>query len=421
MRVLLFRSLCDTGGVSSSMLLLGRQLVARGISCEYWFCRSSNRFSEFQAEGGATLGPLSQLAARFARRDFDVIHMTATDPAAPLVARMAGDARVVVTARGAIADLWDHRRCHAYTAISIGMAEVNQPFTDLEIEVVRNSIDVSRYAPPTERTEGAPILAFVGRTTAKEKDFPRFTRIARRLASRGVRVWIADPHHASWDKFDGQAVERIDAERWGPVPHADMPDFYRAVAASGGIVLITSLSEGFGNVAPEAAACGARVAAPDVLGLREAIVDGVTGKLFPATASDADVAARIDDWLAAPHDPAACAAATCREFAPAVMVDAYTAIYQRQEQRLARGKATAPPDTPEVRHLMGHLARQGAWRAEFARNAAVDLAGSGYKREAIYALSSAFRDAPGQFLNRAAVRQVLSVGRSALARRPRVA
>jgi len=403
------------------MLLLGRQLVSRGISCEYWFCRTSNRFADFEAQGGATLGPLSKLAPRFARREFDVVHMTATDPAAPLVARIAGDARVVVTARGAIGDQWNHATCHAYTAISKGMAQVNQPYTDLEVEVVRNSIDVSRYAPPRERTNGPPIVAFVGRTTAKEKDFARFTRIARRLSAQPLRIWIADPHQASWEKFDGQAVERIEAERWEPVPHGNMPDFYRAVAASGGLVLITSISEGFGNVAPEAAACGARVAAPDVLGLREAVVDGVTGRLFPADASDDDVASSLRDWLSAPHDAAACADATCREFSPAVMVDAYTAVYQRNEQRLAATRAAAPPDTPEVRHLLRHLARQGTWRAEFARGAAVDLAGAGYTREAVHALSMALQDAPRQFLTRGAARQLISVGRSAFARRPHVA
>src|SRR5690349_16636266 len=101
MRVLLFRSLCDTGGVSSSMLLLGRQLRARGVESEYWFCRSSNRFAEFQETGTATLGPVSQLAPRLERGDFDVVHMTATDPATEVVARLAGKARIVVTSRGA--------------------------------------------------------------------------------------------------------------------------------------------------------------------------------------------------------------------------------------------------------------------------------------------------------------------------------
>src|SRR5215207_2970294 len=139
MRVLLFRLLCDTGGISTSMQLLGRQLDRRGVHCEYWFCRPSNRLPEFMSTGRATLGPISQLARRLDRMEFDVIHMTATDPAAPLVARMAaGKARVIVTARGALSDLWDRDNCFAYTAISRGMAEVNQPYTDVEIEVVRN-------------------------------------------------------------------------------------------------------------------------------------------------------------------------------------------------------------------------------------------------------------------------------------------
>ncbi len=393
------------------MLLLGRHLVRRGVECEYWFCKSSNRFAEFQQEGSATLGPLSQLAPRFDRGEFDVVHMTATDPAAELMSRIADGARVVVTARGAIADIWTRGNCHAYTAISKGMAALNQPYTDLEIEVVRNSIDVSRYAPPADAEAGGPIVAFVGRTTAKEKDFPRFTRIANRLATRGVRFWVADPHEASWQKFDGERVERIEPERWGRVPHAEMPAFYRAIAASGGVLLITSLSEGFGNVAPEAAACGARVAAPDVIGLREAIVDGVTGMLFPAHAADDDVAARLDQWLAEPHDMTACADAARREFSPDVMVDAYLSIFERTEQRLAKDQASITSDSAEFRHLVHHLGLQRGWRARFARQAAVDLAGAGYRREALGALGIAFRAAPGQFLSTAGARQLLSVGR----------
>jgi hypothetical protein len=123
MRVLLFRMLCDTGGVSSSMLLLGRQMTQRGIDCEYWFCQPSSRLPEFTASGRrTTVGPLSALARRLERGDVDVVQMTASDPAAEMVARVAGRARVVVTARGALSDLWNRDNCFAYTAISKGMA-----------------------------------------------------------------------------------------------------------------------------------------------------------------------------------------------------------------------------------------------------------------------------------------------------------
>lgn len=398
------------------MLLLGRHLRRRGIACEYWFCQTSNRFVEFQQEGGATLAPVSELARRFDNGDFDVVHMTATDPAAPLVARLAGDARVVVTARGAIADIWSSQNASAYTAISKGMAEFNQPFTDLAIDVVRNSIDVERYEPPAELDGGSgPIVAFVGRTTSKEKDFARFTRIANRMTTPGKRIWIADPHQASWEKFDGQKLDRIEVERWGPVPHGEMPAFYRAVAASGGLLLITSVSEGFGNVAPEAAACGVRVASPDVIGLQEAIVDGVTGMLFPADAKDDDVAARLDAWLAGSHDMAACAEATRNEFSPSVMVDAYIKVFERHSPRLASASSALPAETPALRHLLGYLPLQRGWRAQFAWDAAVDLARAGYRGAALGALGMAVRAAPRQFFSRRGLRQTLSVGRRIVA------
>jgi hypothetical protein len=414
MRVLLFRMLCDTGGVSSSMLLLGRHLARRGIECEYWFCQPSSRLAEFTATGRATVGSLAALARRFERGELDVVQMTASDPAAAVVARIASGARVIVTARGALSDLWDRHSCFAYTAISRGMAEMNQPYTELEIEVVRNAIDAEAYAPPPARTAGAPIVAFVGRTTAVEKDFPRFTRIARRLVERGARVWIADPHEGAWDAFGSLPIERFDVERWERVRHASMADFYRAIAASGGVVLVTSRAEGFGNVAPEAAACGARVAAPDVMGLREAVVDGVTGMLYPAAASDDEVADRLRQWLAAPHDMARTAEAARCEFSPDAMVDRYAAIYERREQRLYAGGERPRPlrdeDAPGMAVLLEHLARQRRWRATVSRQAAAELARAGYRRHALGVLADGFRAAPAQLLSVTALRQLATAG-----------
>jgi hypothetical protein len=414
MRVLLFRMLCDTGGVSSSMLLLGRGLARRGIDCEYWFCQPSSRLPEFTATGRATVGSLPALARRLERGDFDVVQMTASDPAALVVSRLAGRARVIVSARGALSDIWHRDNCFAYTAISRGMAELNQPFTELEIEVVHNAIDVEAYAPPAEHDSGGPIVAFVGRTTAVEKDFPRFTRIARRLIDGGARVWIADPHAGRWEQFAGLPVEQFATERWEPVPHESIADFYRAVAASNGVVLMTSRSEGFGNVAPEAAACGARVAAPDVMGLRDAVIDGETGMLYPATASDDEVADRIARWLESPHDIARCAEAARRAFSANTMVERYAAIYERTEQRLHNGgerrKRTHDSDAPGLAHLIEHLGRQRRWRATVARQAAAELARDGRRREALRVLADGFRAVPTQVLSATALRQLAHAG-----------
>lgn len=413
MRVLLFRMLCDTGGVSSSMLLLGRHLQERGVDVEYWFCRPSVRLPDFLATGRATVGSLAALAARLERVDYDVVQMTASDPAALVVSRLARNARVVVTSRGALSDVWDRGNCFAYTAISDGMAGANQPYTKLEIEVVRNAIDVDAYAPPPARVEGAPIVAFVGRTTAVEKDFPRFTRIARRLVERGARVWIADPHEASWEKFDGLPVERVPTERWERVRHDSIAEFYRAVAASGGVVLMTSRTEGFGNVAPEAAASGARVAAPDVMGLRDAIVDGETGMLYPSQATDDEVAQRIQRWLDEPHDMAHCAEAARARYSPTAMVDRYLEIYRRREQRLHRGTGETPrnaSDNAAMGVLMEHLVKQRRWRAKVARQAAGELAAAGYRRHALSVIADGLRTSPTLFLRAGSLRDLAHTG-----------
>lgn len=60
-----------------------------------------------------------------------------------------------------------------------------------------------------------------------------------------------------------------------PVPHALLPDYYRAAD----VVLMPSTTESFGLVALEAQACGTPVVATDVGGLRTAVRNGVTGTL----------------------------------------------------------------------------------------------------------------------------------------------
>lgn len=391
------------------MLLLARELRARGVQCDFWFCKPSSRYSEFTEAGGAYLGSLQDLGRRLFAGAYDVVQMTASDPAAELVALMARPAaRVVVTARGALSDVWHERNCFAFTAISHGMAALNQPFTPLQIEVVRNSIALDHWAPPEtgERSATSPIVAFVGRATAIEKNFPRFTRVAERLERRGMRIWIADPHEASLADFPAHECGRISPERWGRVLHAEMPAFYRAVAASGGVVLSTSRSEGFGNAVVEAAACGAPVAAPDVMGLRESVLEGETGSLYPFDASDDEVAEHVAQLIACRPAPEDCASAVRRAFAPAQMVDAYLGIYSRSAQRRAATRGI-PASTPEMAVLRAHLEQQRGHRARMAVALARELAVLGRTDLAASALAIAWRAKPTHFASSLGARRAL--------------
>ena len=58
-----------------------------------------------------------------------------------------------------------------------------------------------------------------------------------------------------------------------PQPHHLLPTYYRAAD----VCLVPSRSESFGLVALEAAACGTPVVATDVGGLRDNVIDEVTG------------------------------------------------------------------------------------------------------------------------------------------------
>jgi hypothetical protein len=114
--------------------------------------------------------------------------------------------------------------------------------------------------------------------------------------------------------------------------------------------------------------------------------------------------------MAEPHDAQACADAARAAFKPSVTMDGYQHIYERRDQR-PRHDGAPEPEYAERAHLLDHLRRQRGWRAQFARTAALDLAGAGHSRLALDALGVAFRAAPREFLGRGGARDLLSVGR----------
>ena len=80
-----------------------------------------------------------------------------------------------------------------------------------------------------------------------------------------------------------------------PQPHQLLPTYYQAAD----VCLVPSRSESFGLVALEAAACGVPVVASSVGGLRDNVVDGVTGLLVNER-DPAKFAAALDELLERP-------------------------------------------------------------------------------------------------------------------------
>ena len=412
MRVLFFRMLCDTGGVSTWMLEHARELERRGVECDFWFLQKSSRLAEFEATGHATLGPISALAAMLETGRYDVVHVDSGGLLAELVAHIAPPRTTIVASiHGSLARMFDRHNCTALVAVSQGMADLNQPLTDLCIDVIPNGVDLSRFSEdgPSHEGSGGPILAFVGRTTAPVKDFPRFTRIAQQLVERGFRAWVADAHGADWEKLADRGCAAIPIERWSRWSHDEMPEFYRSVARSGGALIMTSWHEGLPYAPMEAAACGAPTFGPDVVGVREAIVSGATGLLFPTKATDEEAATLLFDFLNARGDAHAwqsrCVALAHQNFSASRMTDRYLEVYRRAAPRVTSGadlqaRASRSGMTDEEVALREWWKRQQRLRGRFLLLAATDLVRAGYPDHALFSLTTALRVSPRYFLSR---------------------
>jgi glycosyltransferase involved in cell wall biosynthesis len=394
--VLFFRGLCDTGGVSSWMLSLERELCARGVRSSFFFCQGSNRLVEFERVAPTTVAPIEVLLDLLATDAYDVVHIMGADPVAEILSLAPVRTRIVATNHGAPTDIWNSSNCLALTAVSQGIGRFEQPFTDLEVEAIYNGVDCERFtvAPGVESNAGdRAIVAWVGRTKSiEQKDFPRFLRVGRILADRGIRLWVADAHNAGPAFFEQRGDHVPPVERWEHLEYHAMPDFYRAVAASGGALLMTSPLEGFGLAAAEAAACGLTTVGPNVTGLQEVITPGLSGTLFPPKASDEEVADAVMRWLEAWHpERARNTASHARErFSAAKMADQYVEIYSRKEPRLHRGTWNAQQKRVSREHAEelpgnkdGRMFRQ---RIYALSSVALELSRSGRRRLALRAI-----------------------------------
>ena len=175
------------------------------------------------------------------------------------------------------------------------------------VRVVTPGVDTDVFTPGDARAAkaalglaGKTVVLFAGRFQLLKspdlavKAFARFVEqhpgIDAVLLMLGGRSGTAG--------LDAEDLEKLAAELGiagrvilhEPVPHNDLPVYYRAADA----VLVPSRTESFGLVALEASACGTPVVATDVGGLRTAVRHGVTGLLVPGSDPDAFASALSD-------------------------------------------------------------------------------------------------------------------------------
>lgn len=247
-------------------------------------------------------GALARLAWIFSRRRPDVVHAHTYKAGmlAAVAARAAGVRAVVVTPHGHIfarnasipgvpppgLKLGLLRRItRAAQNLADRVTALSEEDRDQQIAlelaaperfvVVRNGIDVDRFAAPTPRRAGGPVVGAVGRFTAEKGHAVLLDAFARLKAGRpGVRLELV-----GYGELEAELRARA-------APLGDACRFTGARDAAevlGGFDVFVQPShyESQGIAILEAMAAGRPVVATDVGGVRDAVEPGVTGLLVP--------------------------------------------------------------------------------------------------------------------------------------------
>jgi len=163
-----------------------------------------------------------------------------------------------------------------------------------KLVLVGNGIEMDRFHPGEPPQNDPPVILYVGRFEPV-KNHAMILETARLLRDRGVSFVL---------KLAGEGELLSECQDW--VRRHDLGDRveflgYRddipQLTAQSEVCVLVSLKEGIPRAIIEAAACGRPIVASDVVGNRDAVVDGATGFLVPLDHAEA-MADRIQELLA---------------------------------------------------------------------------------------------------------------------------
>jgi glycosyltransferase involved in cell wall biosynthesis len=174
---------------------------------------------------------------------------------------------------------------------------VRRGIAPTRVSLVMNAVDPGAYEPVAQSSKSRDLIVYVGRLK-KYKRIDLLIRamgriIQRRPAVRLVIVGEGD-HRPALERLARSLGLNGSVEFTGFVPLAEKVSLLRRAALSAN----PSPKEGWGVTVIEANACGTPVVASDVPGLRDAIVEGETGKLVPFGSEEAlagEIVRLLDD------------------------------------------------------------------------------------------------------------------------------
>ncbi|WP_028547022.1 glycosyltransferase family 4 protein [Paenibacillus taiwanensis] len=149
-----------------------------------------------------------------------------------------------------------------------------------------NVIDTSTFHYEARHPLPYPVIAWVGRLEAN-KNWLHFLEISWSLTKLipALQLWMfTDPNIAEDRKPFEHMIDKLGLRNkltiFHNVPHAEMMVYLSMVGDSGGLLLSTSILEGFGYAVAEAMCCRCPVLSTDSDGVRAFIIHNQTGLYY---------------------------------------------------------------------------------------------------------------------------------------------
>ena len=170
---------------------------------------------------------------------------------------------------------------------------LHQLFLDMcpfmHLFIIKGMPDTTSFAPLETDIPPYPALLWVGRLEFN-KNWREFLHIGHRVIQEKpeARLWFFHDPTLAFSADEQQFYETLKTLHledkigiFSNVPHSKMPMYYSMAARSGGVMISTSIMEGFGYAVAEAISCECPVVSTDSDGVRAFITHNQTGKFYP--------------------------------------------------------------------------------------------------------------------------------------------
>jgi glycosyltransferase involved in cell wall biosynthesis len=306
-------------GVEYRFLYVGADELAQGIR------------ERFERRGWASNAPAStgyyylsyavQLAMQIRREKFDVVQIHQCSQFAPIIRALNPDVKIVMHMNAEWLTQFDPRLIEPrFKSIDLilgcsehisGLIRKRFPQVTHKCGTVPNGTDCDKFTPPQDdrrflpQRAGSKRLIFVGRVSPEKGVhdlLEAFAAVVQQvpdvemhivgpvwsipanflvdLSDDPVVLQLRDYYVGTYQSHLDQRITPSTRDKIrfvGAVPNDNLPEIYRAAD----LLINPSLSESFGITVTEAMASGTPVIGTLIGGMKETIVDGVTGHLVP--------------------------------------------------------------------------------------------------------------------------------------------